>query len=152
MVVSWIEWEELQFRTHRLRWLCVTASLVVIASVAPFLFPLYWWPIVTGLCSLVAFSRFAVLAPHAWLSRQQWIEREELEMKTHPLRWYSLTAAAIALAGIAPLLGGIWFVATGVCGLVALFRLAVLVRVRLSGKRGRQGHTSGKRETDQSPR
>jgi len=75
-----------------------------------------------------------------------WVEREEVGLKTHPLRWYSLTAAAIALAGIAPLLGGIWFVATGVCGLVALFRLAVLVRVRLSGKRGRQGHTPGKRE------
>jgi len=148
VVASWIEWEELQFRTHRLRWLCVTASLVVIASVAPFLFPLYWWPIVTGLCSLVAFSRFAVLAPHAWLSRQQWIEREELEIRTHPLRWSCLTASLIVMAGLFLLLAGPYWglIVTGTFGLSALIRLAILARVWLSGKRGRQGHTPGKRE------
>ena len=75
-----------------------------------------------------------------------WVEREEVGLKTHPLRWYSVMAAMIALAGLAPLFGGVWFIATGLCGLAALSRLVILVRVRLSEKRGRQGHTPGKRE------
>ena len=148
MVVSWVEREELEFRTHRLRWLCVTASLVVIASVAPFLFPLYWWPIVTALCSLVAFSRFAVLTRHAWLSRQQWIEWEELEFRTHPLRWSCFTASLIVMAGLAPLLFRLYWglIVTGTFGLSALIRLAILARVWLSRQRERRGHVSGKRE------
>ena len=73
------------------------------------------------------------------------IDAEEAKLKTHPLRWYFLTAGMIALVGIFPVLGGAWPFASGVCALVALFRLGVLVYLWRSGRLRGQGDKLGKR-------
>jgi hypothetical protein len=74
------------------------------------------------------------------------IEQDRLEIRTHPLRWFQITVAVFVVAGLAPLFGGIWPVVTVVCGIVGLSRLAILVHLRLSGRRRAQGGKSGKDE------
>lgn len=74
------------------------------------------------------------------------IEQDRLEIRTHPLRWFQVTAAIFAVAGLAPLFGGIWQIVTVVGGIVGFSRLAILVHMRLSGSQRGQGGKSGKDE------
>jgi hypothetical protein len=72
------------------------------------------------------------------------VEREKLILRTQPRRWGLTTASMIALAVLAPFLGGIYLLVAVVGGLAALFRLAILFRVRLSARRGGEGRPSGR--------
>jgi len=69
-----------------------------------------------------------------------WIDGEEFQLKAHPLRWYFLTIGMIALVGMFPVFSGAWPFASGLCGLAAFSRLAVLVYLWRSGRLRGQGH------------
>jgi hypothetical protein len=78
-----------------------------------------------------------------------WILREEAALKAHPVRGYLIIAGTFAMAAIQPLyFSGIlpWPIFSIAFVLAALFQVAILVRLRLSERRRRQGHSPAQRK------